>query len=478
MTSPRTSRNLALLVAGTFFMENLDGTIVTTAAPAIGSSLGVSPSAVGVTITAYLLTLAVLVPISGWITRRFGARRVFVLAIVVFTVGSILCALSADLLQLTAFRVLQAAGGAMMVPVGRLVVLGATERKDVLRAIALLTWPALAAPVIAPLAGGIIVTVASWHWIFLINVPLGAVAIVAALRLMPRTAREGSERLDWLGFVLIGLGLGLLVGAGSALADGAAVADGTAGGMFVPIAAAAGAALTILAVLHLLRARHPLLDLRALGIPSLRVSNAGGSVFRLTISAMPFLLPLLFQESFGLTPVLSGTLVLFLFVGNLAIKPATTGLIRRFGFRAVIVAATGGAALSMFLTATLGGDTPLGLIIVLMVFSGVVRSVGFTAYNSIAFADVPAGAMTEVNTLTSTLQQLAAGLGVAVGALALRFGEVVQAAGASAAAPDAAPAFGAYPFAFVLLGILTLVATVEALRAPATIGAGIRPPRS
>jgi len=392
-------RNIALLVAGTFFMENLDGTILTTAAPSIGRSLGVPSVAVGITITAYLLTLAVLIPLSGWITRRLGSRRIFLAAIAIFTLASVLCALSTSLPELTIMRVLQGIGGAMMVPVGRLAVLRVTDRADLIRAIALLTWPALVAPIVAPLAGGIITTYFTWHWIFLINVPLGVVAFLAALRIIPTEERESPPRLDWLGLVLTCTGLGSLVYLGSLLAE-------RDPGMILTIGwAVVGFGLVGLAIAHQLRAPHPLLDLRALRIETFRLSHAGGSLFRLTVNAVPFLLPLLFQDVFGYSPLLSGALVLFVFVGNLAIKPATTSLLRRFGFPAVIVAASAAAALSMALMALLSSSTPLWVVIVLLTASGVARSTGFTAYNTIAFADVERVEMTDANTLASTLQR-------------------------------------------------------------------------
>jgi EmrB/QacA subfamily drug resistance transporter len=452
-------RNIALLVAGTFFMENLDGTILTTAAPSIGRSLGVPSVAVGITITAYLLTLAVLIPLSGWITRSLGSRRVFLAAIAIFTVASVLCALSTSLPELTTMRVLQGVGGAMMVPVGRLAVLRVTDRADLIRAIALLTWPALVAPIVAPLAGGVITTYFTWHWIFLINVPLGIVAFVAALRLIPTGDLESPPPLDWLGLALTCTGLGSLVYLGSLLAE-------QDPGMLATIGwAMVGVGLVGFAIAHQLRTRHPLLDLRALRIETFRLAHAGGSLFRLTVNAVPFLLPLLFQDVFGYTPLLSGALVLFVFVGNLAIKPAMTSLLRRFGFRAVIVAASAASAVSIALMALLSSSTPLWLVIALLTVSGVARSAGFTAYNTIAFADVERVEMTDANTLASTLQQVAAGFGVAVGAVALRLGD------------GFANQSGAFGFAFGLLAVLTAVATVEALLLSRTAGENIRPAR-
>ncbi len=202
---------LALLVAATFFMEFLDGTVLTTAIPSIAGDFAVAPADVNITMTAYLMTVAMGIPVSGWLAERVGARRVFCAAIAVFTIASLLCALSQDLTMLTVSRVLQGAGGAMMVPVGTLVVLRRTPKEDLLRATAYLVWPGLLAPVLAPLVGGALTTFLSWHWIFLINIPLGLAAFIAALRLVPKGAGDQSRRLDWVGLLLTTLGVGALV---------------------------------------------------------------------------------------------------------------------------------------------------------------------------------------------------------------------------------------------------------------------------
>ena len=457
----RRQRNLALLVAGAFFMENLDGTILITAVPSIARSLRVPVESVGVTITAYLLTLAVLIPLSGWLTLRFGARRVFLTAVAVFTLASAWCAASGSLPELTAARVVQGAGGAMMVPVGRLVVLRATDRRDLVHAVALLTWPALAAPVVAPLIGGLLTTYASWHWIFLINVPLGILAFAAAWRLVQERAVAQPPPLDWAGLALLCSGLAAIVSAASLAADARSSGAGTGA------LAVVGAVLLVLAVVHLKRTPAPLLRLDSLRVETFRIAHAGGSAFRLAVNAVPFVLPLLFQEAFGWTPVQAGAVVLFLFVGNMGIKPATTPLLRRFGFRPVLLVATAGAALTMVLSAVLVPATPAPAVIALMLLSGATRSVGFTVYNTIAFADVPSDDMTHANTLASTLQQVATGFGVAVGAIALRVGASVT----GTSSTDAAP----YRIAFVVPAVLTLLATVEAARLPRSAGEAIRP---
>lgn len=438
---------LALLVAGAFFMEILDGTVIAPAAPHIAADLGVAPVDINVAITGYVLTLAVLIPISGWLADRFGGRRVFTAALVVFTLASAACAAAPTLPVLTATRVLQGVGGAMMVPVGRLVVLRTTAKPDLVRAIAYLTWPALVAPVLAPALGGLLSSYASWRWIFLINVPLGLVAVLVARRLVPELRSDEVGRLDLRGFALTALGVGALVvgleGLGAGEPRWALVA--------VALAVAAGA--LALAVRHLLRARRPLVDLRILRVASFRVTAAGGSVFRAIITGIPFLLPLLFQLGFGWTAARAGLVVIALFVGNVGIKPATTPLMRRFGIRAVMLGAIAGSVLCLVAMAFLQPDTPLALVLALLVASGVFRSVGFTGYNSLAFADVEQGRMTGANTLMSTLQELGSGLGVAVAALLVRLGEVVG------------PADAVRPFrlAFVLLAVLLLAPAVEGL---------------
>jgi EmrB/QacA subfamily drug resistance transporter len=438
---------LALLVAGAFFMEILDGTVIAPAAPHIADDLGVAPVEVNVAITGYVLTLAVLIPISGWLADRFGARRVFTAALVVFTLASAACAAAPNLPVLTATRVLQGVGGAMMVPVGRLVVLRTTAKPDLVRAIAYLTWPALVAPVLAPALGGLLSSYASWRWIFLINVPLGLIAVLVARRLVPELRSAEVGRLDLRGFALTALGVGALVvgleGLGAGRPQWVVVA--------VALAVAAGA--LALAVRHLLRARRPLVDLRILRVASFRVTAAGGSVFRAIITGIPFLLPLLFQLGFGWSAARAGLVVIALFVGNVGIKPATTPLMRRFGIRTVMLGAIAGSVLCLVAMAFLQPTTPLALVLALLVASGIFRSVGFTAYNSVAFADVEPARMTGANTLMSTLQELGAGLGVAVAALLVRLGEVVG------------PTDAVWPFrsAFVLLAVLLVAPAAEAL---------------
>jgi len=452
---------LAVLVAGTFFMELLDGTIVATAAPAMGRDLGVDSAAIGVAITAYMVTLAVVIPVSGWLTDRIGSRTVFVAAIAIFTVASALCAASVSLGELTGWRVLQGVGGAFMVPVGRLVVLRSAGRANLVTAIAILTWPALAAPIVAPFLGGLLVDTLSWHWIFLINIPLGLIAVAAALLLVPQERAAQRIPFDWLGSVLAWVGLGSLVVMASLLSlDSVPV-------MAAVVAGILGALACWLGILHLRRADHPILDLDSFRLETFRVAHTGGSLFRLAVNAVPFVLPLLFQDVWGRSAVQAGASVLWVFVGNLGIKPATTPFLRMFGYRSVIIASSGIATVTVALMAFLTPQTPYVVLAVLLVVSGAARSVGFTAYNTMAFADVESADMTRANTLSSTVQQVAAGFGVAVAAVVLR-----------AATPLGGPRSSIpYNVTFAVVAVLLAVACLEGVLLSASAGEAVRPAR-
>ncbi|MFJ3383819.1 MULTISPECIES: MFS transporter [unclassified Curtobacterium] len=452
------STAVAVLVAGTFFMELLDGTILATAAPAMGRDLGVDSAAIGIAITAYLVTLAVFIPVSGWLTDRVGSRTVFAGAIAVFTIASGLCAASNGLVDLTIWRIVQGIGGALMVPVGRLVVLRSAGKDQLVTAIAILTWPALAAPIIAPFIGGVLVDTLSWHWIFLINIPLGVLALVAALVLVPQERAPQRVPFDWRGSLLACFGLGALVVMASLLAlDTVPVVPAILAGVV-------GAICTWLAIRHFRRAPHPIMGLDAFRLETFRVSHAGGSLFRLAVSAVPFVLPLLFQDAWGWTALEAGSAVLWVFVGNLGIKPATTPFLRWFGYRPVIVVSAAVAAATVVAMAFLTPATPFWVLAVLLAVSGAARSVGFTAYNTIAFADVEQADMTPANTLSSTLQQTAAGFGVAVAAVVIR-----AAAGLGGSGP--------YAVAFWVIAVLLVVACVEGIVMSRTAGDTIRPAR-
>ena len=455
------NRPLAVLVAGTFFMENLDGTVLQTAAPAIGREFGAQAVDVNAAITAYLLSVAVSVPLGGWLADRIGVRRVFLAAIALFTLASLACGLSTDLWVLCALRALQGLGGALMVPVGRLAVLRATRPRDLLAAVAYLTWPGLIAPVIAPAVGGLLTDTVGWRWIFLINVPVGVVLLLAGLRLVPRSDERDHRGFDLLGFVLLGVGLVTLLLALEAVGSGSS--DGPRIALLLGAAAAAlGGAVT-----WMRRAAQPLLSFRAMRIPTFRASNLGGGFYRLVISALPFLYTLLFQVGFGWSAALAGVLVVAVFVGNIGVKPFTSAIIRRFGFRTTIVGSSlAGAALAVAFACT-DASTPIPAFAVLLLVAGAFRSIGFTAYNSLQFADVPPDLTSGANTLAATTQQIAVAFGIAIAALAVRS----MLALAAAVAPGS-PALG-YRWAFAAIAVLLVVPVVETALLPRHAGAEV-----
>ena len=441
-------RGMALLVAGAFFMEILDATIITPAIPRIAGSLGVAAVDVNVAISTYLVTVAVLIPATGWMADRFGVRRVFITAIAVFTIASIGCAASVSLPMLVGMRVLQGIGGAMMVPVGRLAVLRYSDKTDLVRAIALLTWPALAAPVIAPALGGAIATFASWRWIFLINIPIGIVGFLLALKLVHGHPTPSVRSLDWRGMLLLGLGIS------AALVALEHIRVSGTQWLFVGIGAVIAALLLGCAFWHLLRSATPLVQLRVLRVETLRITVTAGSLYRMVITAVPFLLPLQFQLVFGWTPFAAGLMVAALFVGNLTIKPATTPLMRRFGIRRVLLV-NGIASVGCFgLLALLRPGLPAIVIAVILYVSGALRSIGFTAYNSLAFSGVEGDDLTHGNTLNASVQELAAGLGIAVAALLLSL-------------------LSSFPYVYLVLGGLLTITLVETLLLPRDAGSHV-----
>jgi EmrB/QacA subfamily drug resistance transporter len=423
-------------------MELLDATIVVTAIPRISAALGVAAHTAGVIVSVYFITLAVFIPVSGWMTARFGGRRVLLAAIALFTLASAGCAASSTLGELIAWRVLQGVGGALMVPVGRILVFAQAGKDQIMRLMAYIVWPALLAPVVAPVVGGVITTYAGWRWLFLINLPLGLVALGCCWRFVHATAAPGVPPLDRLGVALTCGGLALLT-------YSAQVASGEHPDWTVAIVTAiAAAALLVTAVLHLLRSAAPLVDLRALRIPTLATATGGMALYMVVANAIPFLLPLLFQTVFGWSAVKSGAVVLFVFVGNIAIKPATTRIYERFGFRGALTAATALMGATTLLLAGLDEVTPLALTAAVLVAGGIMRSVGLTGFSTLALSDVPPASMTNANTLLTTAQQLFSGLGIALAALALRLGEA--AAGSSGA--------GAYHVAFAVMALFAFAA--------------------
>ncbi len=406
-------RIVPLIVAVALFMENMDSTVIATSLPAIAADIGTNPLALKLAVTSYLLSLAVFIPVSGWTADRFGARTVFRAAIAVFMLGSIGCALSQSLTHFVVARMVEGVGGAMMTPVARLILVRSVDKRELINAMVWVTLPALIGPLLGPALGGFITTYISWHWIFLINIPIGLAGIVLATIFIEDVRAETPDPFDPLGMLLAGLGIGGLAFGGSVL-----------GLDFLPLPVvlaliAGGAVATYAYVLHARRTPAPVLDLSLLQIPTMRAAVVGGFIYRSGIGAMPFLLPLLLQLGFGLTAFQSGLITLSNVVGAMGMKTVIPIILRRFGFKlALTVNALISAAL-VAACATFTPGVPFAWIIAVLIVGGFFRSLEFTSLNTIAYADVDARRMSRATSLVAVAQQLSISVGVAIGALAV-----------------------------------------------------------
>ncbi|MFT3906227.1 MAG: MFS transporter [Steroidobacteraceae bacterium] len=410
-------RRVALIVAAAFFMQNLDTSIMNTSLPQMARSFGVLPLDLSVGITVYMITAAALIPLSGWLADRLGARRVFLGAIALFTSASLLCGLAQHLWQFALARVLQGVGGALMTPVGRTIVLRNAEKSELLEATAFLIWPALAAPILGPALGGFITTYITWRWNFLLNIPLGLLGMWLTLRFVRATPPEHEHAFDWHGMLLSsGALVALLYGL-----EGISHAQigWTAWQWLLPILViAAGLLCAILSVRHFHRTPRALLELSVVSVPTFRVmALTAGVAFRITTNATPYLLPLLFQIGFGLNALAAGSFVLVYFVGNLGIKPLTTPILKYFGFRKVLLVNGCLAGLSVASCALFSMAMAKLLILITLLVAGATRSMQLTCVNTLAFADTAPRQRSSASTLFAMTNQASAALGVAVGTL-------------------------------------------------------------
>jgi EmrB/QacA subfamily drug resistance transporter len=404
----------ALIIATALFMENMDGTVISTSLPAIASDLGQDPIVLKLALTSYMLTLAVFIPASGWVADRFGARTVFCAAIVIFTLGSVLCGASTSLGALIAARVFQGLGGAMMVPVGRLVLLRTVPKRELVNALAYLTVPALVGPVAGPPLGGFITTYFHWRWIFWINVPIGVLGLLLSLRFIENLREQAVPRFDFRGFALSGIGLLSLISGVSMVGRGIAP-------FWLVVAAIAIGAVSLAAYAwHALGNEDAILDLSLLKIPTFFAGAIGGLVFRIGLGAMPFLLPLLFQIGFGLSPFQSGSITFATALGALAMKFSASTVLRWFGFRHTLV--VNGLISGAFLAACalFRPSTPHWLLLGTLLTGGFFRSLEFTALNAISYADIDPPRMSRATSFASVSQQMSGAIGVAVAAISVQ----------------------------------------------------------
>jgi EmrB/QacA subfamily drug resistance transporter len=404
---------IPLIVACSLFMEQLDSTIIATALPTIARDINVDPLRLNLAITCYLLSLAIFIPLSGWMADRFGARTVFRAAIGVFMLGSICCGISNNLLEFIAARMLQGLGGAMMSPVGRFVMLRSVPKEDLMRAMIVVTTPAMLGPVFGPPLGGFIVTYFSWRWIFFINVPIALIGITLVTLFVPNLREKNIRPIDWAGFSLTAIGLSCLIFGFEVVGRG-----GLPVSMVMTMIVVGVLCLSVY-VWHAKRTPFPVLDLRLLEIPTFRIGVTGGTLTRMGIGALPFLLPFMLQLGFGYSPILSGLLTFASAAGAMSSRVPATYIIRRFGYRNVLL-------FNAFLTSVLLGvnalwrpATPLVVIFTVLLFGGFFRSLQFSAVNTLGYSDVPATLMSRATPFASMAQQLAMSLGIGTGALML-----------------------------------------------------------
>ena len=407
------SRLIPLIIASALFMENMDSTVIATSLPAMARDLGTDPIVLKLAFTTYLLSLTVFIPVSGWMADRFGARHVFRAAIAVFTIGSLACGLATSLGGLVAARGLQGIGGAMMVPVGRIILLRTVPKSELVDALAWLTIPALMGPLVGPPVGGFITDHFGWRWVFLMNLPFGILGIALATALMPNTQVDHVPPLDVKGFLLSGLGLSAFIFGLTVM--GRDLLPGWSPTALVLV----GAILVALYVRHARAAENPILDLRLLRIETFRAGVLGGSLFRIGVGAVPFLLPLMFQLAYGMSAFQSGLITFVAAAGAISMKLGAGRLIRRFGFRRLLIVNGLLASVSIAVMGLLSAATPYLLAVALLFVGGFLRSLQFTALNAMSYSDVDHAQASYATSLYTVVQQLSLSLGVVLAAFVL-----------------------------------------------------------
>lgn len=440
-----------LIVACALFMENLDGAVLGTALPQIAHDMGVSPIRLSLAITSYLLSLAIFIPVSGWLADKFGARTVLQTAILVFTLSSIGCGLSASVAELTAARFFQGIGGAMMVPVGRLVMVRSVDKKELVRAMAYLTAPALLGPVMGPPVGGFLATYATWRWIFFLNVPIGLIGMILVYRYIANHKEADTPPLDRNGFAMSAAGLALFMLGCEML-----------GRDEVPLALAAsmvtvGSIVLAIYVRHALHQQNPILELRLFRIPTFAIAVGGGAGFRIGVGALPFLLPLMLQVGFGMSAFNSGMLTFTAAVGAMFMKFTARPILARVGFRRVLVYNSVLSGGFFVVYGFFDPATPTLLITLLLLVGGFFRSLQFTALNALTFADVETQRMSRATSLSSTAQQVSLSMGVAVGAGLLHLTLAIASRGDTPGPQD-------FWLAFTAIGVISAASSLVFLR--------------
>jgi EmrB/QacA subfamily drug resistance transporter len=454
-------RLLPWLVAVAFFMQSLDTTILNTAVPSIASALGVAPLSMKAVLASYTLSLAVFIPISGWMANRFGTRRVFAGAIGLFALGSLLCGVARNIHLLVAFRVLQGCGGAMMVPVGRLTLVRAFAKSELVRAMSFVAMPALIGPMLGPIAGGLITHYLHWSVIFFLNVPIGLAGLYLVYRYLPDFRAERVSPLDVAGLLLFSSGIALLSYVLEVFGEHRLGAALVLGLLAVSVLLLLGYGL------HTARTPQPLLQLGLFHVRTFRAAVSGSFFTRISIGGIPFLFPLLYQVGLGYTPVQSGLLMMPQAFAAMSLKMTMPRILERFGYRAVLVSNTAMLGVLITLFAIIGAATPLWLVVVLLFLYGFFQSLQFTSMNTLVYADVASQDAGSASTIASTSQQLSMSFGVAAASLvtALFVPDRFH--------TDAPQMIHGIHEAFLVLGVATLVSTVVFSGLKATDGSAV-----
>jgi EmrB/QacA subfamily drug resistance transporter len=410
-SSSSVKRILPWLVAVAFFMEALDTTILNTAVPAMAKGLNVAPLSMKSVLTSYTLSLAVFIPVSGWVADRYGTRQVFFSAISIFTAGSLLCGISSNLHLLVACRILQGVGGAMMVPVGRLVMVRTFARSELVSAMTFVAIPGLIGPMLGPVVGGLIVAFLHWRVAFFVNLPIGLVGLYFVHRHLPDYRAENWNKLDWVGLALFGSGVALL----SYVLE--VFGEHTLSGREMGGLLGLSVALLLAYWRYASSIPHPLLRMTLLRIRTLRVSVTGSFVTRLGVGGMPFLLPLLYQVGLGYTPVQSGLLLMPQSLSAISFRIFMPKILTRFGYRRVLLSNTVALGSIILLFGTVGANTPVWRIVLFAVGFGFFSSFQYTSMNTLAYADVGEADTSMASTIASTMQQMSMSFGVATASL-------------------------------------------------------------
>lgn len=444
-----------IILAIALFMERMDSTIIATSLPAIAADIGTSPIALKLAVTSYLVALAVFIPISGWMADRFGALNVFRIAIGIFMIGSIGCAFSGSIGAFVFCRLVQGAGGSMMTPVSRLLLVRGTPKHQLVDALAWLTIPALVGPILGPPVGGFFTTYLSWHWIFWINVPIGIAGIILVTKLLPPVEAREPKPLDFTGFFLSGIGF-------SAFVFGISVVSLPALPMYYGYTTiAVGILMGIAYLWHARRTEHPLLDPRMFRYPIFRASIIGASNFRMGLGALPFLMPLMLQLGFGLTPFQSGMVTFITAVGSLSSKFGAAHTFARFGFRRILIVTTFISAILLGINALFHPGTPMWLIMGCLLIGGILRSMAFSGISAMSFGDVDEADTGQATAINAVAQRVSMAMGVAVAGASLDISSSLHGGGLL---------LSDFHIAFVVVGLVSASSVITFWRLPPQAG--------